>query len=97
MLYIPKTDDYLKILTNEDVKDFVVINFAVYFKFVREKQNLIKVSKSLFIFQTTPDAAEKYVQSNFYDNGIHRYNIEILNICDPELQLINTKPMIKTI
>ena len=97
MLYIPKTDDYLKILTNEDVKDFVAINFAVYFKFIREKQNLIKVSKSLFIFLTTPDAAEKYVQLNFYDNGIHCYNVEILNIYDPELQLINTKPMIKTI
>ena len=97
MLYIPETDDYLKILTNEHVKDFVARNFARYFKFIREKQNLIKVSKSLFIFLTTPDAAEKYVQSNFYDNGIHSYNVEILNICDPELQLINTKPMIKTI
>ena len=28
---------------------------------------------------------------------MHRYNVEILNISDPELQLINTKPMIKTI
>ena len=25
MLYIPKIDDYLKILTDEEVKDFVVI------------------------------------------------------------------------
>ena len=28
-------------------------------------------------------------------NCIHHYNVEILNIFDPELQLINTKPMIK--
>ena len=79
MLYIPETDDYLKILTNEHVKDFVARNFARYFKFIREKQNLIKVSKSLFIFVTTPDAAEKYVQSNSYENCMHRYNVEILN------------------
>ena len=35
------------------------------------------------------------MQSNFSDNCIHLYNVEILNIFDPELQLINTKPMIK--
>ena len=27
MLYIPKIDDYLKILTDEEVKYFVAINF----------------------------------------------------------------------
>ena len=79
MLYIPKTDDYLKILTNEHVKDFVARNFARYFKFIREEQNLIKVSKSLFIFVTTPDPAEKYVQLNSYENCMHRFNVEILN------------------
>ena len=26
---------------------------------------------------------------------MHHYNVEILNIFDPELQLINTKPVIK--
>ena len=26
---------------------------------------------------------------------MHYYNIEILNLFDPELQLINTKPVIK--
>ena len=35
------------------------------------------------------------MQSNSSDNCIRRYNIEILNIFDPELQLVNTKPMIK--
>ena len=35
------------------------------------------------------------VQSNSSDNCIHRYNVEILNIFDPELQLHNTKTMIK--
>ena len=28
MLYIPKICDYLKILTEDEVKDFVVINFG---------------------------------------------------------------------
>ena len=37
----------------------------------------------------------KIMQSNSSDNCIHRYNIEILNLLDPELQLIDTKPMIK--
>ena len=35
------------------------------------------------------------MQSNFFDNYVHRYNIEILNLFDPELQLINTKSIIK--
>ena len=37
MLYIPKIDDYLKTLTDEEVKDFVAINFSEYFKSAREK------------------------------------------------------------
>ena len=37
MLYIPKTDDYLKILTDKELKDFVAINFSEYFKSTREK------------------------------------------------------------
>ena len=36
MLYIPKIDDYLKILTDDEVKDFVVINFGEYFKSMKE-------------------------------------------------------------
>ena len=32
---------------------------------------------------------------NSSDNCIHHYKVEILNIFDPELQLINTKPVIK--
>ena len=98
MLYIPKIDDYLKILTDEEVKDFAPINFNEYFKTIREKQNLRKVPKSLYIFLTTPDDVEKYakmMQSNSSDNCVHRYNIEILNTFDLELQLIDTKPMIK--
>ena len=35
------------------------------------------------------------MQPNFSDNCVHRYYIEILNLFEPELQLINTKPMIK--
>ena len=36
MLHIPKIDDYLKILTDDEVKDFVVINFDEYFKSAKE-------------------------------------------------------------
>ena len=35
------------------------------------------------------------MQSNSFDNCVHRYNIEVLNLFDPELQLINSKSMIK--
>ena len=55
MLYIPKIDDYLKILTDDEVKDFVVINFSEYFKSIREEQNLRKVATSLYIFLTIPN------------------------------------------
>ena len=105
-MYVPKIGYYLRILTNDEVKDFVAISFSKYFKSTREKlysklneeQNLRKVAKSLYIFLTTPDEIEKYakmMRSNSSDNGVHRYNIEILNLFDPELQLINIKPMIK--
>ena len=36
MLDLPKTDDYLKILTDDKVKDFEVINFGEYFKSRKE-------------------------------------------------------------
>ena len=49
----------------------------------------------LHIFPTTPDEVEKYVQSNSSDNCVHHYNVEILNLFDPELQLINNIPVIK--
>ena len=46
-------------------------------------------------FLTTPDEKEKYVESNSSHNCIHHYNVEIFNTFDPEIQLINTKPVIK--
>ena len=36
MWYIPKIDDYLKILTDEEVNDFVTISFNEY---LREEKN----------------------------------------------------------
>ena len=106
MLYIPKISDYLKILTDNEAKNCVVINFSKHFKSTREKlnsilseqRNLRKVGKLLYIFLTTPDAVEKCVelmQLNAPDNYVHRNNFEILNLFDPELQLISTKFMIK--
>ena len=37
MIYIPKIDDYLKILTDEEVKDFVEINFCEYLNFIKKR------------------------------------------------------------
>ena len=64
MFYILKIDDYLKILSDEEVKDFVVITFSKYFRSIREEQNLRKTAKSLYIFLTTPNKVKKYVESN---------------------------------
>ena len=35
------------------------------------------------------------MQSKSSDKYGHRYNVEILNLFDPKMQLINTKPIIK--
>ena len=66
MLYIPKINDYLEIFTDEEVKDFVAINFREYFKLIEEKQNHRKVAKLLYFFLTTPNE----VQPNSSDNCI---------------------------
>ena len=66
MLYTSKIEDYLKILTDEEEKDFLAINFSEYFKSAKEKlysklnkeQNLRKVTKLLNIFLTTIDEVE---------------------------------------
>ena len=87
MFYIPKIDGYLKILIDEEVKDFVAINVGEYFKSIREERNLRKVAKSPYIFSN--------FKLNSSDNCIHIYNIETSNLSRPELQLINTKPVIK--
>ena len=47
MLYIPKIDDYLEILTDEDVKDCAAINFREY---IKENQNIRRVAKSFISF-----------------------------------------------
>ena len=85
-------DDYLEILTDEEVKYFVAINFIEYVKFIKEEKSLRKIAKWLYNFLKTPDE----VQSNSSDNCIHHYKVKILNLFDTELQLIYTKPGIKT-
>ena len=37
MLYMQKIADYLKILTDEEVKDFAIINFSICFTSMKEK------------------------------------------------------------
>ena len=78
MLYIPKIDDYLKILIDEEV------SFSEFFKTIREEQNLPKVTKPLCILLTTLDKIEKHVQSNYSDNCVHHNNVENLNLFDPD-------------
>ena len=66
-------------MTDDEVKYFVAINFSEYFKSTIEKlysklceeKNIRKVIESLYIFLTTPDKVEIYVemmQSNYSDN-----------------------------
>ena len=62
-------------MADEEVKDFLAINFSEYFKSIREEKNLRKVAKLLYIFLTTPDKVERCVQSNMSDNLVHRYNV----------------------
>ena len=96
MLYNLKIDVYLKILTDEEVKDFEAINFNEYFKSVREEQNIGKNFKPLYIFLTTSDEVEKYVQSNSTDNWIHHYNVEIFNIFDRDYNWLTLIQWLKT-
>ena len=104
MLYIPKIYDYLKIMTDEKLKNFVVVNFEEYFKSMKEKlysklwekQNVRRVAELLVTFVKVIlliifVKVEKYattMQSSFYDNCIHRYNIEVFNLFNPELTMI---------
>ena len=106
MLHVSKINNYLKILTDDEMEDFVVINAGEYFKSTKEKlysklcdkQSIRKVAESLYIFLTTSNEVEKYakmMQSNAFDSCVHHYNIETFNLFGRELQLINTKPMNK--
>ena len=54
MLSVPKIDNYLEILTDEEVKDFAVISFS---ESIREVvlRKVRKVAKLLYFFLTTPD------------------------------------------
>ena len=93
-------DIYLKTLTDDEMKDFVDTSFSEYFNVQENKlyskpnkeQNLRKVATA------TPDEVEKYdkmMQLSSSNNCVHCYDIEILNLFNPELLVINTKPMIK--
>ena len=54
-------DDYLEILTDEEVKDFAAMNFSENFQSIREEQNLRKIAKSLYVFLTIPDEVERFI------------------------------------
>ena len=89
----------------KNLKDFVVINFGEYIKSTREKLysklseelNLWNVIELSYIFVTTPgEWYGELTQSGSSDNYVYHYNITILNLFDPELQMINTKLVMKT-
>ena len=84
MLYIPKIDDYLRIFTDLEVKDFVAINVSEYIKSIREEQNTSNATKSFYIFLMKPDEVEKYVPPNYSNNRfwiffIQNYSLSTLN------------------
>ena len=49
-------------LSDEEVKVFADINFSEYFKSIRHKQDLRKVTKALYIFLKTSGEVERHVQ-----------------------------------
>ena len=86
------------------MKDFVVINFGEYFKCTREKlyaklsENKILEKLLNHFISITTDKVRKYVEMmklSSFDNCICHYNIKIVNVFYPELQLLNNKPTIK--
>ena len=85
MFYIPKNKYY----------------FSEYFKStskklhskLKEEHSFRKVAKLLYMFLKTPDKVAnhaKTMQSHSPDNCVRHYSIEILNLFDPDFQLINT-------
>ena len=86
------------------MKDFVLINFGECFKSMRKAS----YTESFYTFLTRPDEVEKYVeliekmpeakimiQSSPSDGCLCHDDIKVLNLFDPELQLINNKPIMK--
>ena len=67
MLYFPKIVDYLKILTDEEVKNFIATKFSKYFKSIREDKYIRRDAKLFYFYLATPDEVEKYVQLNPFD------------------------------
>ena len=80
MVHIPKIHDYLEILTDEEVKDFVAINFSEYFKSTKEKlyfrlnkkRNLRKVAKSLYTSLKTSDEVDPELQLKDTESAIKK-------------------------
>ena len=66
-MYFPKIVDYLKILTDEEVKIFIATKFSKYFKSIREDKYIRRDAKLFYFYLATPDEVEKYVQLNPFD------------------------------
>ena len=74
MFYIPKTDNYLQILTDDEVKNFVAVNFGEYFKSMRKKL-YSKLNEEQNLKTYGLDHAIE-----FFYNSICHYNFKILNL-----------------
>ena len=62
------------------------------------KNKILEKLLNRFIFLTTPTEVKKCVEMMHFslsDNCVCHFNIKILNLFDPELQLINTILIIK--
>ena len=62
MLYILKIDDYLKVQIDEEVEDFIAINFSKCYKYARKEQNFRKVAKPFYTFLTTLNEVRRHLQ-----------------------------------
>ena len=69
---------------------------------IGEEKNLRRFAESFYTFLTTLDEligkvpeAKTVMQLSFSDDFVRHYYIKILNFFDPELQLIDTKLVIK--
>ena len=75
MLYIYKIDEYLKILIDEKVKDFVAINFS---ESIKEKQNLRKVAKWPYSFQQHLMKYNQIPLIIIYDTAMLKFQIVLI-------------------
>ena len=56
--------------------------------------NINEVEKYFEVIEEKPEG-KIMIQSRSFDNSVRVFSVEILNLFDPELKLINGKPIIR--